>query len=161
MKLKDILEESIGGIVFPQALNSPFRESRSNSSLVKVAKEVLKHNSEASIMEKEELVSSVNKFQSLGKDIYGPKNIAEIGQQLVKMAEASQQHVVDETKDWFDAVTVKRNMTELKNHANKFNKLASEAKALQDRMSALYEDMGMIYNRYFEIQEIKEIEDAS
>ena len=36
-----------------------------------------------------------------------------------------------------------------------FAKIANEAQALQDRMSALYEDMGGILNRYFEIKELK------
>jgi hypothetical protein len=47
-------------------------------------------------------------------------------------------------------------MTELNKHASNFNKLAKEAQAIQDRMSALYEDMGNIYNRYFEVKEITE-----
>ena len=47
-------------------------------------------------------------------------------------------------------------MKDLKSHAGQFNKIATEAKALQDRMSALYEDMGNILNRYFEIKELNE-----
>ena len=39
IKLKDIVNESIGGIAFPQALGNPFN-GRSKSDLVKVAKEI-------------------------------------------------------------------------------------------------------------------------
>ena len=46
-------------------------------------------------------------------------------------------------------------MTDLKKQAGQFNKIANEAQAMQDRMAALYEDMGGILNRYFEIKEIQ------
>ena len=49
-------------------------------------------------------------------------------------------------------------MNELKKQATQFNKIASEAQALQDRMAALYEDMGGILNRYFDIKELNEEE---
>ena len=41
------------------------------------------------------------------------------------------------------------------NIANAY-KIATEAQALQDRMAALYEDMGGILNRYFDIKEISD-----
>ena len=47
-------------------------------------------------------------------------------------------------------------MNDLKKQAGQFNKIASEAQALQDRMAALYEDMGGILNRYFDINELNE-----
>ena len=47
-------------------------------------------------------------------------------------------------------------MNDLKKQSAQFNKIANEAQAMQDRMAALYEDMGTILNRYFEIKEVKE-----
>ena len=62
-------------------------------------------------------------------------------------------HTVQETEDWFDKVTVTRNMKELTNHSKQFSKIAEEASSVQQRLSALYEDMGVILNRYYEIPE--------
>ena len=73
-----------------------------------------------------------------------------------EIAAAAGKHVVSETEDWFDRVTVQRNMNDLKKQSVQFNKIANEAQAMQDRMAALYEDMGTILNRYFEIKEVKE-----
>ena len=61
-------------------------------------------------------------------------------------------HTVQETEDWFDKVTVSRNMKELTNHSKQFSKIAEEASSVQQRLSALYEDMGVILNRYYDIQ---------
>ena len=61
-------------------------------------------------------------------------------------------HTLQETEDWFDKVTVSRNMKELTNHSKQFSKIAEEASSVQQRLSALYEDMGMILNRYYDMK---------
>ena len=79
----------------------------------------------------------------------------EVEQQEIQ-EEPTVRPVVEETADWFDRVTVKRNMSDLGKQANQFHKIATEAQSLNDRMSSLYEDMGNILNRYFKIQELNE-----
>ena len=157
MKLKDILEENIGGLVTIKPLNNMFGEEKS-TDLLKIAKELVAKEGEKQLMTKEDLVNTVNEFGAYGPSIYKKHNLADVAKTFVEIAEAAQKHVVDETKDWFDGVTVKRNMNELKKQATQFNKIASEAQALQDRMAALYEDMGGILNRYFDIKELNEEE---
>ena len=39
------------------------------------------------------------------------------------MAEMKKTHTVQETEDWFDKVTVTRNMKELTNHSKQFSKI--------------------------------------
>ena len=58
-----------------------------------------------------------------------------------------------ENDDWFDSVSIKRNMKELKGLTGQFKKTAVEANSVNQRLSALYEDMGNILNRYYEIDE--------
>jgi len=156
MKLKDILKEGIGGIVTPSVIGNVTNEG--SADLLKIAQQLAGKKEQKQIMTKEELIGSVNEFSTYGPSIYKKHNLAEVGKVFAKIAEAAQTHVVDETQDWFDAVTVKRNMGDLRKQATQFNKIANEAQALQDRMAALYEDMGGILNRYFDIQELKEEE---
>ena len=80
----------------------------------------------------------------------------EAAKQLVKLAESAQNHVLSETDDWFDAVSVKRNMKELKGLTGQFKKTAVEANSVNQRLSALYEDMGNILNRYYDIEDVRE-----
>ena len=42
-------------------------------------------------------------------------------------------------------------MKELNNYSKQFSKIAQEAANLQERMRGLYEDMGNIMGRYYEI----------
>tara|TARA_Y100000034_G_scaffold6307_1_gene6959 strand:+ start:125 stop:628 length:504 start_codon:yes stop_codon:yes gene_type:complete len=102
---------------------------------------------------KHEVIEAVKSYQTVGKQIQVNNNIMEAAKQLAQMAEAAQNHILSETSDWFDGVSVKRNMKELKGLTGQFKKTAVEANATNQRLSALYEDMGNILNRYYDIDE--------
>ena len=102
---------------------------------------------------KHEVIEAIKSYQTVGKQLYNGGGILEAAKQLVQMAESAQNQVLSETSDWFDAVSVKRNMKELKGLTGQFRKTAVEANATNQRLSALYEDMGNILNRYYDIDE--------
>ena len=102
---------------------------------------------------KHEVIEAVKSYARIGKQIQVNNNIMEAAKQLAQMAEAAQNHILSETNDWFDGVSVKRNMKELKGLTGQFKKTAVEANATNQRLSALYEDMGNILNRYYDIDE--------
>lgn len=83
-------------------------------------------------------------------------DIRQVAETLGAIADAAQEYTLREGGDWFDRVTIKRNMKELKSLQEKFEKEAIEAKSQEQRLEALYEDMGHVLGRYFEIAEISE-----
>jgi hypothetical protein len=135
IKLKDLINELriAGGIV----TESPWAKTENDTPSINV----------------NELVSSIKNYGSLGEHIYGKGSLKEIAESLSSMAEGAAQHTLSETEDMFDKVTVSRNMKELTNLSKQFGKVAGEANSLQERMSGLYEDMGNILGRYYEIGE--------
>ena len=102
---------------------------------------------------KHEVIEAVKSYARVGKQLYNGGGILEAAKQLVQMAESAQNHVLSETDDWFDGVSVKRNMKELKGLTGQFRKTAVEANSVNQRLSTLYEDMGNILNRYYDIEE--------
>ena len=100
-----------------------------------------------------EVIEAVRNYQTIGRQLFKDNGIIEVAKQLVGIAESAQNHVLSETDDWFDAVSVKRNMKELKGMTAQFKKAALEANAVNERLNALYEDMGNILNRYYDIDE--------
>jgi hypothetical protein len=60
---------------------------------------------------------------------------------------------VSETSDWFDKVSVNNNMKSLKGSVTEFKKAAIESHQLNQRLTGLYEDIGHVLNRYYEIDE--------
>ena len=135
IKMKDLLKEvmTVGGVVS----HNPWMKEQDDTPTVNI----------------KELVNSIQNYGSLGEHIYGKGSLKEIAETLSSIAEGAAQHTLSETEDMFDKVTVSRNMKELTGLSKQFGKVAMEANSLQERMSGLYEDMGNILGRYYEIGE--------
>ena len=113
-----------------------------------------------------DLLNEEDKFQQLPTEI--KKHFLEIistfGQFREQMSRKSDIRTIAETlggiadaaQEYTLRVTITRNMKELKALHEKFQKESQEAKAQEQRMEALYEDMGHVLNRYFEIAEVTE-----
>ena len=102
---------------------------------------------------KYEVVEGVKSFGIVGKQLYNQKNVMEIAKELSHIAEQAHSHVLSETDDWFDKVSVNKNMQSLKRSVAEFKKAATESNQLNQRLTGLYEDIGHVLNRYYEIDE--------
>ena len=102
---------------------------------------------------KYEVIEGVKSFGIVGKQLYNHKNVMEIAKQLSHIAEQAHSHVLSETDDWFDQVSVNKNMKALKSNVAEFKKTAMESHQLNQRLTGLYEDMGHVLNRYYDISE--------
>ena len=100
-----------------------------------------------------EIVSTYNKYQ---ESMDRKSDITQVAETLGGITEAARTLAIHEGDDWFDKHTIKRNMSELDKLCKQFDKVALEAKALDQRMGGLYEDMGHILSRYYKIGEISE-----
>lgn len=98
-----------------------------------------------------EIISTYHSYQS---QMNRPSDISEVANTLGAIVEAAKELALNEAGDWFDKVTIKRNMQELEKLDQKFEKFAIEARNMDSRLHALYEDMGHILNRYYEISDI-------
>ena len=100
-----------------------------------------------------EIISTYNQHR---EGMSRKSDIRQVAESLGGIADAAQEYTLREGGDWFDRVTIKRNMTELKKLQTSFEKEAVEAQSQQQRLEALYEDMGHVLGRYFEIADITE-----
>ena len=100
-----------------------------------------------------EIVSTYNKYQ---ESMDRKSDLTQIAETLGGITEAARTLAIHEAGDWFDKVTVKRNMNELAKLGEQFDKVAIEARALDQRMAGLYEDMGHILSRFYKFGEITE-----
>jgi len=101
-----------------------------------------------------EIISTFGQFR---EQMDRKSDIRTIAETLGGIADAAQEYTLREGGDWFDTVTIKRNMKELKSLHEQFQKEAIEARIQEQRLEALYEDMGHVLNRYFEIANISEM----
>jgi hypothetical protein len=98
-----------------------------------------------------EIISTYNSFREA---MQRKSDLQEISETLSGVVEAARELTLAESSDWFDSVTIKRNMSELQKLENNFDRVSKEARALDERLHALYEDMGHILGRYYEISDI-------
>ena len=105
---------------------------------------------------KKHFLEIISTFGQHRESMTRKSDIRQVAETLGGIADAAQEYTLREGGDWFDRVTIKRNMKELKALHEKFQKESLEAKAQEQRLEALYEDMGHVLNRYFEMAEISE-----
>ena len=153
IKLKDLLNENfsgamMGGLVSRSAFDT-------DTSLSKMVKEKYGDVDDQTV-DVEGLTTEIAQFNEIGEAIFGKSNITKISEKLSRIASQAKSHTLQETDSWFDKITVNRNMKELTGLSKQFSKISSESKSLQQRMGALYEDMGSILGRYYEIGESQE-----
>ena len=147
-KLKDLVKENfsvVGGVVSTPAINAGY------GSLSQIVKE--KYGEQTQKVTSEQVKAALQNYNKLGEALYQQQSLKETAKSLSNIAEMAATHTVQETEDWFDKVTVTRNMKELTNHSKSFAKIAEEASSVQQRLAGLYEDMGSILNRYYDIPE--------
>ena len=147
-KLKDLVKENfsvVGGVVSTPAINAGY------GSLTQIVKE--KYGEQTQKVSSKQVKGALENYNKLGEALYQQQSLKETAKSLSQIAEMAATHTVQETEDWFDKVTVTRNMKELTNHSKSFSKIAEEASSVQQRLAGLYEDMGSILNRYYDIPE--------
>jgi len=150
LKLKKLLKEHTltlaGGIVSKPAFHN-------DMSLANLVKEKYGTTESEPQISSEQILSKIQEFGNLGKSIYQEGDLKQTAKTLSDIANAAKVHTLRETEDWFDKVTVNRNMKELTNLSKQFGKLSEEANSVQQRLSALYEDMGNVLGRYYDLNE--------
>jgi chromosome segregation ATPase len=156
VKMKDLLKENFSGTMLGGVVSrSPWS---SDFSMSKIVKEKY-GDVDGEKVDIKGLTTEISSYNKLGESIFGKSNITKVAEKLSWIANQAKSHTLSETEEWFDRITVNRNMKELTGLSNSFSKIAGEAKSLQERMGALYEDMGNILGRYYEIgEQVTEVE---
>ncbi|MBC8421910.1 MAG: hypothetical protein H8E03_00660 [Pelagibacteraceae bacterium] len=154
IKLKQLAEQFIsGGMVSTSAFDSTgmfkTKISTENTNTGRLSSFI----SEEDQLDEVKFLDEVKNFGTLGSEIYRENDLRTVAERLSYIAKCAKTHTLRETDEWFDKITINRNMKELSGLSGQFNKIANEAQSLQERMSGLYEDMGHILGRYYEINE--------
>lgn len=116
--------------------------------------ESLEANRPLSTEVKKHFLEIISTYKTFQEQMKRNSDIVEVAETLGGIVEAAKTLTLSEADDWFDKVTIKRNMSELDKMDKAFEKVATEARQLDERLHSLYEDMGNILNRYYEISDL-------
>jgi len=103
--------------------------------------------------DKKDFLEAVSNFHEYGNNIYKNNSLKESLNTIIELVRKAESFTVNETEDWFDEISVKRDMKQLKESSNLFGKTVNELEILQQRLESLYEDMGYKLGKYFAINE--------
>ena len=134
----------------------------SKGFLTQVAKEATNEAPQLR-MNLKEFMQKMAEFSKFGESLYKTKKMTQLAEELEELACHAEAYALKETDDEgeaFDNVTIKRNMNELKKYVAEFKKIATENDRLTQRSTALYEDMGRVLGRYYEIKGMDEFVDT-
>jgi len=102
--------------------------------------------------EKQEYLEAITKFNEYGKDIYRSNKLVETAKKIKEIVEFASNHIMDESGDWFDKVTLSRHSKKMNESLKIFEKTAEEMSKLQQRMEAVYEEIGETLGKYYDIK---------
>ena len=103
--------------------------------------------------EKKGIMDAVSKFNDFGAKVYKTNEIKDMVEAIKNMTKGASTLALQETGDWFDAVTVKRDMSEVNKSTKLFEKAAKELSTLQQRLESVFEDIGNKLGKYYDISE--------
>jgi len=155
IKMKDLIKESFGSTAF-STVGGLVTLKPVNSISVPSMSELVEgewFGEDKKRVDTGVFVEEVKSFSRMGEMIYREGSLRDVAKGLSELADKARVATLQETDDWFDKVTINKNMKSLGNTSGEFTKIAKEANALQQRMESLYEDMGHILGRYYEIDE--------
>ena len=107
--------------------------------------------SKMKLNEKAQVLEEIKEYGSFEEAIYRSEGLKEAANRISEIVEKAERVALQETEEWFDEVTVKRNMKELNNNNKEFTKTVAEVSKLQQRLESLYEEMGNNLSRYYEV----------
>jgi hypothetical protein len=155
IKMKDLIKESFGSTAF-STVGGLVTQRPINPISVPFMSDLVEgewFGEDKKRVDTGAFVEEVKSFSRMGEMIYREGSLRDVAKGLSELADKARVATLQETDDWFDKVTINKNMKSLGNTSGEFTKIAKEANALQQRMESLYEDMGHILGRYYEIDE--------
>ena len=155
IKMKDLIKENFGTTAF-STVGGLVTLKPSNTVSVPGMSELIEgewFGEDKKRVDAGAFVEEVKNFSRMGEMIYREGSLRDVAKGLSELAEKARIATLQETDDWFDKVTINKNMKSLGNTSGEFTKIAKEANALQQRMESLYEDMGHILGRYYDLDE--------
>lgn len=109
--------------------------------------------------EKKKLWELMRKFNEYGQSLRGDQALIETAKTLSEISAMAKKYAMSESNiDVLQKETVNRDFKQVEGITQNFQKLAKECVSKIMQLNALYEDLGHIYERYYEVENISEAE---
>lgn len=99
------------------------------------------------------IMQEINNYSTLGEALYKEESeTSTILDKIAKLSEQAGQVMIEQEEDWFNRIMVKKDSQRLRKVGGDIQKISEQIKSLRQEASGLYEDAGILLNRYFTIE---------
>lgn len=102
--------------------------------------------------QKQQYIESISRYNEYRSVIHRSKQLPEIVSEIKRLTEFASKNMVEESGDWFEGISHRRNSKRLKESVNEFQKISEKIVKLQRTLESIYENIGKQLGTFYEIQ---------
>ena len=102
--------------------------------------------------QKQKYIESISKYNEYRSVVHRSTSLPEIVSEIKRMVEFASKNMVEESGDWFEGVSHKRNSKRLKESVSEFQKISEKIVKLQRTLESIYENIGKQLGTFYEIK---------
>jgi hypothetical protein len=106
--------------------------------------------------QKKHLMELIGKYNEYGKSLQCEQALMETAKVMEEISGLAETYALTESEDWMHGKIVERDFKQLKSIAKEYKKLTQECYGHLQQMAALFEDSGVILERYYKINSLDE-----
>ena len=102
--------------------------------------------------QKQQYIEAISRYNEYRSVVHRSKALPEIVSEIKRIVEFASKNMVEESGDWFEGVSRRRNNSRLKESLNEFQKISEKIVKLQRTLESIYENIGKQLGTFYEIK---------
>ncbi len=102
--------------------------------------------------QKQQYIEAISRYNEYREVVHRSKQLPEVVSEIKRMVEFASKNMVEESGDWFEGVSHRRNSKRLKESVNEFQKISERIVKLQRTLESIYENIGKQLGTFYEIK---------
>lgn len=102
--------------------------------------------------QKQQYIEAISKYNEYRSVVHRSKTLPEIVSEIKRLVEFASKNMVEESGDWFEGVSHRRNSKKLRESVTEFQKISEKIVKLQRNLESIYENIGKQLGSFYEIK---------
>lgn len=134
---------------------STMTKEEMNQLVADAVREVMSEKMNTKVLtseQKQQYIEAISKYNEYRSVVHRSKQLPEIVGEIKRMVEFASKNMVEESGDWFEGVSHRRNSKRLKESVSEFQKISEKIVKLQRTLESIYENIGKQLGTFYEIK---------
>ena len=104
--------------------------------------------------QKQTYIEAIGRYNEYRSVVHRSEQLPEVASEIRRMVEFASKNMVEESGDWFEGVSHRRNSKQLKESLKVFEQTTQRIVKLQRTLESIYENIGKNLSKFYEIKDI-------